>query len=431
MAGGAADQARDGYPGTWPTLDAYFEEIERQGIAGNFATWVPQGVVRASVLGYAMRPATPDEQQRMGRLVREAMEAGAFGVSTGLIYAPSGYADTDEIATLAAEVRHFGGLYASHLRNEGAGLLSAVDEAIEIGQRAGVPVQVAHHKAAGKDNWGLVHESLARMDRARAEGVDVACDQYPYTASSTGLTSMMPKWALEGGRVALLERLREPSMRARIQEEMLALRPDLGSLATESHWHNVLISRARNTQAAQGQRLSELAQAQARDPFDVYFGLLEANDGNVSAVFFSMCEADVHTILRWPHTMIGSDASSVAPYGSLSEGRPHPRAYGTFPRVLGRYARDLRVLTWEEAVRKMTGLPAKRMGLCDRGVLRRGAWADVVVLDPDAVVDRATFQDPHQYAEGIEQVLVNGVTVVRDGEHTGALPGRILKRCAS
>jgi len=239
---------------------------------------------------------------------------------------------------------------------------------------------------------------------------------------------MLPKWALEGGRERLIPRLNDAPACAQIQAEMLAQRPDLASLDPGSHWHSVLIARARNARYLEGKRLGEVALEQRRDPFEVYFDVLVEHEGNVSAIFFAMCEDDVQLVMRWPHTMVGSDASSVAPYGPLGEGKPHPRAYGTFPRLLGRYVRELGVLRWEEAIHKMTALPAQRLGWRDRGELRPGAYADVVVLDPATVADRATFQEPHQYPLGIEQVIVNGTTVIRDGEHTGALPGRVLRR---
>ena len=427
LENGAKERARDGYPGAWPTMGEYFRAIEAQGIAGNYATWVGHGTLRASIVGYEMRPPTAGELEAMRGLVREAMEAGAFGLSTGLIYVPSGYADTDEIVALAEIVREYGGLYASHIRGEGSTLLDAVGEAMEIGRRGGVPVQIAHHKASGQQNWGLVNQSLPLMDRARDDGVDVACDQYPYTASSTGLTSMLPKWALEGGREALVSRLRDATQRDAIRAAMLESRPELATLQPDTGWHNVLIARARHSRDLQGRRLGEAIEEAGAGPFDFCFDLLIREEGNVSCIFFSMCEEDVQTVMRWQHTMVGSDASSVAPYGSLGEGKPHPRAYGTFARVLGRYVRDLGVLTWEEAIHKMTAQPARRLGLRDRGEVRAGAIADLVVLDPATVADRATFQEPHQYAAGIEHVLVNGTPVVRSGNHPGALPGRVLR----
>ncbi|HEU5317576.1 MAG TPA: D-aminoacylase [Chloroflexota bacterium] len=413
---------------TWPTMGAYFEEIERSGIAGNYCTWVGHGTLRASTVGYEMRPPTEDELEHMRRLLRESLEAGAFGFSTGLIYAPSGFAQTDEIAALAAVARESEGLYASHIRNESSKLLEAVGEAIEIGRRGGVPVQVAHHKASGRPNWGLVGQSLALMDRARAEGVDVACDQYPYVASSTGLTSILPKWALEGGRETIVARLRDGETRARLREEMLASRPDYAELREDQGWHGILIARCRGDRSVEGRRLGEVAVERNVDPFELAFDLLVASDGTVPCIFFSMCEPDVRTVMGWAHTMIGSDASSVAPYGPLGEGRPHPRAYGTFARVLGRYVREQGVLKWEAALHKMTGQPAARLGLKQRGFLRTGQWADVVVFDPQTVQDEATFVEPHRFASGIDHVLVNGVPVVRNGEHTGATPGRVLRR---
>jgi N-acyl-D-amino-acid deacylase len=415
---------------TWVSMAGYFEAIERAGIAGNYASWAAHGILRASTVGYAMRPPTESEMDRMKVLLRECLEAGAFGLSTGLIYVPSGYADTEEIAALAGVMRRYGGVYASHIRNEGSGLLEAVGEAIEVGRRAEVPVQIAHHKASGKPNWGLVERSLAQMDGARDEGIDVACDQYPYIASSTGLSSILPKWALEGGRKRLVERLGDPFQRDQIRQEMASGRPDLATLEAGSSWHDILIASCRNDRALQGRRLGELALESGTDPYALTFDLLIKNDGQVGSVFFTMCEDDVRTVMRWPHTMVGSDASSVAPYGQLGEGKPHPRAYGTFARVLGHYVRDQAALTWADAIHKMTGLPAARLGLKDRGSLVRGQWADVVVFDPATIADQATFDDPHQYARGIEHVIVNGIPVIANGEHTGALPGRVLRRGA-
>lgn len=413
---------------TWPAMAEYFQSIEQARIAGNYATWVAHGTLRASTVGLAMRPPTTDELEAMKRLLRESLEAGGFGMSTGLIYVPSGYADVDELGELAKVVHEYGGLYASHIRNEGNKLLDAVGEAIEIGRRGDVPVQIAHHKASGKSNWGRVNDSLALMDKARSEGVDVACDQYPYVASSTGLSAVLPQWSLEGGREQMIARLRDSATRQKLREEMAIAQPDRTSLADDSGWDNILISRCRGNRTLEGKRLGQVARERGQDPFDCCFDLLVQEDGYVGCVFFSMCEEDVETVLRWPHTMIGSDASSVAPYGALGEGKPHPRSYGTFPRVLGRYVRERRVVPWEAAVYKMTGQPASRLGLPDRGVIRKGAFADLVVFQPDTVEDRATFQEPHQYAQGIEQVIVNGTPVVVDGEHTGALPGRVLRR---
>jgi N-acyl-D-amino-acid deacylase len=413
---------------TWPTQAAYFEAIERSGIAGNYCTWVGHGTLRASTVGYEMRSPTGEELDEMRRLLHESLEAGAFGLSTGLIYAPSGFAHTDELIALSQVVKEHGGLYASHIRNEGSGLLDAVGEAIAIGRGAGVPVQLAHHKATGKQNWGLVHESLALMDRARDEGVDVACDQYPYIASSTGLTSVLPKAALEGGREAIAARLRDRAQRAVLRVEIYAARPDYEALEAGSGWFNVLVARCRGDRALEGRRLGEVAVERGLDPFDLACEALLASDCYVPCVFFSMCEEDVRTVMQWPHTMIGSDASSVAPYGQLGEGKPHPRAYGTFARVLGRYVREQGVLTWESALHKMTGQPAARLELKERGLLKAGQWADVVVFDPAAVQDEATFVEPHRYASGISDVLVNGVPVIRGGEHTGTLPGQVLRR---
>jgi len=413
---------------TWPTMAAYFEAIEASGISGNYCTWVGHGTLRASTVGYEMRPPSEDELAQMQRLLHESLEAGAFGISTGLIYAPSGFAETGELMALATVAREYGALYASHIRNESTKLLDAVGEAIEIGRGGGVPVQIAHHKASGRNSWGKVNDSIALMDGARSAGIDVACDQYPYIASSTGITSVLPKWALEGGREAMAARLRSPQERATMKAEMLASRPDYAQLEEGKGWFNVLVARCRGDRSLEGRRLGEVAVERGVDPFDLACDALLTSNGHVPCVFFSMCEEDVRTVMQWRHTMIGSDASSVAPYGALGEGKPHPRAYGTYARVLGRYVREQGVLTWEGALHKMTGQPAARLGLKERGLLRPGQWADVVVFDPVLVQDEATYVDPHRYASGIDHVLVNGVPVIGGGDHSGALPGRVLRR---
>ena len=409
----------------WRSVGEYLRAFDREGTALNVVQLVGHGTLRVAAMGFAHRAPETQELLRMQRLLDEAMEAGAWGLSTGLIYAPGSYATTEEIVALARVAARRRGFYASHIRGEGATLLAAVGEAIRVGREAGLPVQVSHIKAAGRPNWGKVADALALVDAARAEGLDVTADVYPYTASSTTLRTLLPDWALEGGVEAMRARLTDPAARARIRRELEA--PPAGqSLLDRVGWENIMVSYCAVRKDAEGRRLSELAAARGQDPIDAALELLEAEGGRAYMILFQLDEADLRRALVHPAVMIGSDGSALAPYGELAQGKPHPRSYGTFPRVLGEYAREQRVLPLARAIHKMTGLPARRLGLRDRGVIAPGARADLVVLDPRRVADRATYEDPHRYPDGIEHVLVNGRFVVKDGEHTGSLPGRVL-----
>ncbi len=413
---------------SWRSLEEWFQRLGEQGVSANVVTLIGHGTLRASVMGHAMRPPTQEEMLAMMSLLAESMEAGAFGLSTGLIYPPSSYAELDELVELSKVAASYGGLYASHLRNEGDRLIEAVAEAVAIGERAGIPVELSHHKAAGKANWGKVQQSLELIEKARYGGLDVSLDQYPYTASSTGLSVVLPDWVHEGGDEAMVERLKEPVLRARIASEVRSVRPGWENPANASGWHNIILATCRSDPGLEGKSISEISQSLGRDPVEAAFDLLIANEGNLAVIIFSMCEDDVQTVMRYPPTMVGSDASAKAPYGPTSQGKPHPRAYGTFPRVLGRYVRELGVLGWEEAVAKMTSKPAAKLGLSKRGVIAEGNHADIVVFDPKTVSDQGTFTEPHRYPVGIAHVVVNGTVTQDDGEHTGALSGRILKR---
>ncbi len=422
------DLALYGYSLDWRTMDEYFSRVEAGGISNNLAMLVGHGGLRQGVMSGAMRAPTAAEMTEMSHMLEESLKAGAWGMSTGLIYPPSSYAETEELIALARVCQPFGGIYASHIRNEGAGLLESVSEAIRIGEEAGVPVEIAHHKASGKANWGKVKQSLPLIAEARARGVKVTCDQYPYVASSTGLSVIIPDWAHEGGTDRLLERLRDAETRARITTDIQAKYPGGDDRNADSAWRGIVIASARGHTQLEGLNTWQIAEAWHTNPLDASLDLIIAEENNVSTVMFTICEEDVQTVMRAPFVMVGSDASAKAPYGPMSEGKPHPRAYGTFPRVLGRYVRELGVLTWEEAVRKMTSLPASKLGLPGRGVLAAGAFADVVVFDPATVADRATYTEPHQFPTGIEYVVVNGTVTVDRGEHTGALAGRVLRR---
>jgi N-acyl-D-amino-acid deacylase len=412
------DLARFGIERSWTSFGEYAAAVERCGASINVCSFVGHGTLRMCVMGAEMRAPTGGELAAMKALLASALAEGAMGMSTGLIYPPSAYGTTDEISALASVVAAHGGLYASHIRNEGAGLLEAVAEGIEIGRRSGARVQLSHHKASGKKNWGRVKDSTALIERSRAEGVDVTADQYPYTASSTGLAVTIPDWAHEGGPLAMIERLRDAAVRRRIREE---------DVETGRNWPAIVIARAQRHPEWSGKSVADLAAATGTDPLEWTCDALVEHDGDIAIIHHSMHEDDVRYVMAKEWVAIGSDSRANAPYGPLSFGKPHPRSYGTFPRVLGRYAREERVIGLEDAVRKMTSLPASRLGLRDRGTIQEGARADLVVFDPRTVADRATYDDPHRYPEGIPHVFVNGVFALRDGETTGARAGRFLR----
>ena len=412
----------------WRGVGEYLETVEKRGIATNYATIAGQGTIRACVLGAAMRAPEARELEEMRALLREALEEGAFGLSTGLIYPPSAYADLEELVALSSAMAPYGAFYASHIRNEGDRLLESVAEALTIGERAGVPVQLSHHKASGRRNWGKVERSLAMMEDARGRGMDVTADQYPYIASSTGLATVLPDWAHEGGSEAMTARLRDPATRERIHAEIASSPKGWENPASIHGWAAIVIAGCRSDHSVEGLNLLEIAAKTGEEPLEAAFRLLAENEGSVQVVMFSMREEDVRTVMRSPIVAVGSDSTARAPSGPMSGGKPHPRCYGTFPRLLGRYVRELGVLSLEEAVRKMTGLPAARLGLSDRGRIKEGAFADLVVFDPDRIADRATFADPHQFPTGIDLVLVNGVVAAEGGRQTEALAGKVLRR---
>ncbi|MCL4424581.1 MAG: D-aminoacylase [Firmicutes bacterium] len=408
---------------TWETMGGYLAALEQRGIALNVAALLGHGTVRRSVMGYERRRPTTVERQRMQEMVAQAMAEGAFGISTGLIYPPGSFSETEELVELSRVVAEKGGFYASHLRDEGDRLLEAVTEALEIGRRAGIPVELSHHKAVGQANWGKVKDSLRMIDEARAGGLDVTADQYPYVATATGLGSIVPDWAHEGGGKRLLERLQHEDTRRRLAAEVEAVQVRKGG------WDKILVPSVKTEKNRRfiGLDLAEIARRRGQVPVEAAFDLLMEEELEVGMIRFGMSEEDVKEVLSHPAVAVGSDGSALAPYGRLGEGKPHPRNYGTFPRVLGKYVREEGVISLEEAVRKMTSLPARRLGLWERGLLRPGFWADITLFEPGAVADRATFADPHQYPAGIPYVLVNGEVVIEKGEHTGALPGRALR----
>ena len=409
----------------WSTMKDYLNRLDRQGVAVNVVSLVGHANIRVSTTGFADRAPIKTELEEMKKMLAQAMEDGAFGMSTGLIYPPGCYAKTDELVELSKVVASYRGLYTSHIRGEGEKLLESVKEAVEIGEKAGLPVEISHHKAGGKANWGKVNESLKIIEDARGRGIDVTCDVYPYVAASFGLSAMLPPWTHEGGTEKLVERLRDAKTRERLRREMGEETASGSSPLKAVGWDATQIARSQNHPDLEGKTVSEIAQTKNMDPFALVFDLL-TEDPAISVVRFAMCEDDVCTVVRHPVSMIGTDGSAVAPYGVLGKGKPHPRSYGTFPRVLGRYVREERILTLENAIRKMTSLPAQRLGLRDRGIIREGMYADITIFNPETIRDRATYQNPHQYPDGIEYVIVNGRIAVEKREHTGALAGRVI-----
>jgi N-acyl-D-amino-acid deacylase len=414
----------------WRTFRQYFSRLEKQGMGINLASYVGATEVRRMVLGDVDAQPTPEQLETMKALVREAMRDGAAGVSTSLEYAPAPYAKTEEIIALASEASKFGGIYATHMRNESDSVLEAFDEAVRIGREAHIPVEIWHFKVAGKANWGRMPELIAHVNRARAEGVDVEADTYAYTAWANGMSAFVPAWSHDGGDAKLIERLKDPATRARIRKDM-----ETASKEWDNEWQEILgpedvmITAVQNPalKKFQGKRLSEIAKTLNKDPMDALFDLLIEDQAFTECAVFGMSEPDVALALQQPWVSVDNDSSGVSPEGILGEEYPHPRAYGTFPRILRKYVREEKKLALEEAIRKFSALPAQRMRLTDRGVLKQGMWADVVVFDPKTVRDLATFDAPNRLSEGMEYVLVNGVPVIEEGKMTGALPGKVLR----
>lgn len=418
-----------GITADWHTLGEYFARLQKQGAGINIGTYVGATSVREMVLGYGDRTPTADELRRMQDLVAQAMEQGALGVSTALEYTPAPYAKTDELIALAATAARYGGIYATHMRSEGEAEFASLDETFRIAREAHIPVEIFHLKAAGKANWGQMPRVVARIDAARRAGLDVSADTYAYTAWENTFSAFVPPWAHDGGNAKLIERLRDRAMRARIRKDMLT-----PTTAWDNEWqeiggpHDVLITAVNNPalRAIQGKRLDEIAAMWHEDAINTLFDILVKDSAQTSVAVFGMSEPDVRLALAQPWVSIDNDASGASPEGILGQEHPHPRAYATFPRILRKYVRDEHLLTLPDAIRKFTALAAQREHLADRGVIKRGMWADLVVFDPDSVRDVATYENPNQLSVGMRWVLVNGVPVIADGKMTGARPGRIL-----
>ena len=413
----------------WRTFRQYFGRLEKHGIGINLASYVGATQVRRMVLGDEDKQPTPEQLEQMKQLVREAMRDGAVGVSTSLEYAPAPYAKTDELIALAEEAGKFGGIYATHMRNESDSVLESIDEALRIGREGHIPVEIWHIKVAGRNNWGRMPEVVAKINAARAARADISADTYAYTAWYNDFSAFIPPWAHDGGTQKLVERLKDPATRARIRKDMLTPSRDW-----DNEWQEIpgpeaiMIGAVQNPAllSMQGKRLSEVATLWNKDPMDAMFDFL-IQDPNTGVAVFGMSQPDVTLALQQPWVSVDNDSEGTSPEGLLGQAHPHPRAYGTFPRILSKYVREDKALSLEDAIRKFTALPAQRMRLSDRGVLKTGMWADVVVFDPAAVRDRATFDNPNQLSEGMEYVLVNGAPVIERGKMTGTLPGKVLR----
>ena len=414
----------------WRTFRQYFARLEKQGMGINLASYVGATQVRRMVLGDAdVQPAAAQLDQ-MKSLVRDAMHDGAVGVSTSLQYAPAPYAKTDELIALAAEASKFGGIYATHMRSEGDAVMDSIDESVRIGREAHIPVEIWHFKVAGKDNWHRMPEAIAKVNAARAQGIDVTADTYAYPAWFNDFSAFVPPWAHDGGDDKLIERLKDPATRARVRKDMLT---------PSSQWDNewleipgpeaILISVVQNPKLLplQGKTLADVAKLWNKDPMDTLFDILIEDHAFTDVAVFGMSEDDVSLALQQPWVSICNDSQGTSPEGLLGQEHPHPRAYGTFPRILRKYVREEKKLTLEDAIRKFSSLPAQRMRLTERGVLKAGMWADIVVFDPATIKDVATFANPNQLSDGMEYVLVNGVLVIDERKMTGNLPGKVLR----
>ena len=418
------------YDVTWTTLGEYLDYLVKRGISPNVASFVGATTLRVHEIGYADRPPTPQELERMQSLARQAMEEGALGIGSALIYAPAFYAKTPELIAINKAVAPYGGMYISHMRSEGNRLLEAIDELIAISREGGVPAEIYHFKQAGQSNWRKIDAAIARVEQARASGLPITADMYTYTAGATGLDASMPPWVQEGGYKEWAKRLADPAIRARVAREMSTPSNDWENLflGAGSPDRILLVGfKADSLKYLTGKTLAEVARMRGKSPAETAMDLVIQDGSRVGTVYFLMSEDNLRREIRLPWMSFGSDAGSLAPEGVFLKSNAHPRAYGNIARLLGKYVRDENVIPLEEAIRKLTSLPANNLKLHDRGRLVPGYYADVVIFDPKTIQDHATFDKPHQYATGVRDVFVNGVQVLKNGEHTGALPGRVVR----
>jgi N-acyl-D-amino-acid deacylase len=405
----------------WTTLEDFFIRLAEVKIFSNMGSWIGHGAIRIAAMGFDNRKPTARELTKMKELVAQAMEQGAYGLSSGLIYPPGVYSDESEMIDLCKVVAENGGVYTTHMRNEQDRVIDSVKETVTVTEKSGVATIIAHHKANGRKNWGKSHQTLQLIDEARERGLDITCDVYPYIASSTFLWALLPPWVQEGGIGKLLERLHSKEYRQRIKEDFIQGIPGWANLVEGSGWDGILISSCKKNRNLEGKTLQQIADAQKGEPAEALFDILLEVNAEALMVLFGMAEEDVTNILKHPAVMVGSDAIP-------STGKPHPRYFGAFPRILGKYVREDKALSLQEAVRKMSSMPAQKLGLRERGMIREGMWADVVIFDPKTIEDKATFANPRQYPLGIPYVLVNGQIAVREGKITGGLAGKVLRK---
>lgn len=408
----------------WKTLSEYISRVCTAGVAINVAPLVGHNTIRASVMGMENRQPTPPEMEKITEMLNSALDEGAFGLSAGLIYPPSCYSDVAELITLARLVSDRNGVFTCHIRSEGSRLVEAIREMIEISMETGVSMQISHLKTSGKSNWSKLDTVFDLIETAQDKGCSITCDRYPYLASNTGLKSVLPNWAFEGGNEAELSRLRDPEIRKKLQEEIE------NNLPGSDFWDKIIISQVTTDENRhlEGKSVAEGARVVKKDIYNFLFDTLLVEKMQGEAIIFTMCEENLRRILSKPYVMIGSDSGGRAYDGVLTKGKPHPRAFGTFPMVLGRYVREEKLLTLQEAIRKMTSAPCQKMGISDRGVIRPGAWADLVIFDPQRIMDRSRYKNPFHKPDGIRYVLVNGQIAVSEGEYTSVLAGKILRR---
>jgi len=415
----------------WTTLGGYFEHVEKQGVAANICSYVGQTQIWTYVKGEAIEPASDADIQAMVDEVDRAMREGAMGLSTSLLMPPSSEIRSDQLIELAKAASKYGGIYSTHIRDEGAGVFRSIEEAINVGKGADIRVDIIHMKIADQEFWGQMNEVIAMIDRARREGYDIRAHVYPYNAGQNNLRAIIPPWAHDGGNEKMLERLRDPEMRKRMKKDIIEGLPGWYNhyTAVGSDWSRMLLvgfSQPQNKPFI-GKRMSELIEARGGDPIEVFFDVLLEENGSVRTVYFHHDEKDMLYALKQPYVSVGSDGSAISPDGRYASQHPHPRYYGTFPRVLGRFVREQKAIALPDAIRKMTSMNADKISILDRGLLKEGFRADITLFDPDTVIDKSTFEKPHQYPEGIPYVIVNGKLVLDNGTHTGELPGVVIR----
>jgi len=414
------------YGWEWNTLEEYYRKVEKNSIAINLVPLVGHGTLRIAVKGFSQEPLTREEMNKMKSLLSQSLEDGAFGLSTGLVYPPGTYSNTEELIELGSILREYDGIYATHIRNEGRDLVESIQEAIKIGKTNNIPVQISHHKAKGKSNWGKIHYTLRMLEEEREKGLEIGCDVYPYTVGSTTITSILPAWVLEGGVSKMLERLKSEEQRKKIKKDFIDDNIKEGNDIKDAGFEGIIIASCENKKYA-GMSLMQIIKmkGETEDPFEAMFDLILELKGNATINKFIMNEQDVQFVLSHPLSAIITDSWATKP---CAEEKPHPRAYGTFPKVLGRYVRERKLLRLEEAIRKSTSYPASIIRLKERGLLLHGYWADMVIFNPDTILDKATYQDPNKYSLGIDYVIVNGEVTVEKGNLSEKRYGKVIRR---